>query len=117
MPGITVVNIDALSDVKYQTLQHREAEIPMARSIIKEQLTGFIQWYDMRKSASALNGIKARLIKMQQQNQLFAAHGNSDQKAEIQTVLNVMANKLRHENPGGCHYIEAINYFMDNRIA
>jgi glutamyl-tRNA reductase len=117
LPGVTLVNVDDLSRLKDQTLQKREAEAPKAKMIIAEQITSFIDWYQMRKNAPALLAIKTKL------NEISAGQHAAAKVAgvcplvkieeKIQRVINGIANKMRAHNQQGCHYIEAINEFMN----
>jgi len=117
MPGITLINVDELAGLKDETLQKREAEAPKAIMIIAEQMAGFMDWYRMRKNAPALNAIKTKL------SQISADHQFSEGRSgvcplvkievKIQRVINSIAAKMRSQNQQGCHYIEAINEFMN----
>jgi glutamyl-tRNA reductase len=118
LPHITLINVDALSVIKDQTIQQRMAEVPKAKEIIKQQMAEFMEWYLMRKNAPAIGAVKAKLNKLYIQNQLLV-NGNiiltANPKQKIQQVLNAMAFKMRGQNIVGCYYIEAINEFMDGR--
>jgi len=116
LPGVTLVNVDDLSRLKDQTLQRREAEAPKAKMIIAEQLTSFMDWYQMRKNAPALHAIKTKLNEISAgQNAVAKVSGVCPLikiEEKIQRVINGIANKMRAQNQQGCHYIEAINEFM-----
>jgi len=117
MPGITLVNVDELALLKDETLKKREAEAPKAMMIIAEQMAGFMDWYQMRKNAPALNAIKTRLNEISADQQ-FAVKTPGvcplvKIEVKIQRVINNIAAKMRSHNQQGCHYIEAINEFMN----
>ncbi len=118
MPGITLVNVDELAKLKDDTLKRREAETPKAKIIIAAQMADFMEWHQMRKNAPALNAIKIKLTEIHTLLKLtFPNAGptcpvmNADEK--IQRVINGIANKMRSQNQQGCHYIEAINEFIN----
>jgi glutamyl-tRNA reductase len=117
MPGITLINVDELAKLKDETLQKREAEAPKAIAIIAEQMAEFMDWHQMRKNAPALNAIKNKLNQISADQQ-FAARTPGvcplvKIEVKIQRVINSIAAKMRSHNRQGCHYIEAINEFMN----
>lgn len=119
LPGITLVNVDELSQLKDKTLAKRKAEIPKAKKIIAEHITEFLEWLAMRKHVPVLRAVKNKLqeihtcrlfIDYSSQHTIDPLKGDPDEK--IQKVINGMAVKMRSHNQGGCNYIEAINEFM-----
>ncbi|WP_295673224.1 glutamyl-tRNA reductase [uncultured Mucilaginibacter sp.] len=117
MPGITLVNVDELAKLKDETLQKREAEAPKAMAIIAEQMAEFMDWHQMRKNAPALKAIKNKLNQISADQQ-FAIKTSGvcplvKIEVKIQRVINSIAAKMRSHNRQGCHYIEAINEFMN----
>jgi glutamyl-tRNA reductase len=75
LPNILLVNVDMLSKLNDETLKKREAETPKAKEIISEQLTGFMEWYQMRRNAPALNAIKIKLNQIYQQQDTNLSDG------------------------------------------
>jgi glutamyl-tRNA reductase len=117
LPGITLVNVDELSQLKDKTLQKREAEVPKARGIIAVQLAEFIEWHEMRKHVPVLKAVKTKLKELHNCRLFIRVSGEiapSDTHADeqIQRVINGMATKMRQHNQRGCHYIEAINEYI-----
>ncbi len=100
---ITLVDVDALSKIKDETLQKRKDEVPKALNIIEEHYKDFIDWYDMRKHVPVLREVK---------NKLQELDNNSESKEKIQKVINGLAIKMRKELTPGCQYIQAINEFI-----
>jgi glutamyl-tRNA reductase len=119
LPHISLVNVDELSKLKDKTLQKRVAEIPRARAIIAEQLSAFLEWFEMRKHVPVLRAVKTKLKEIHERP-LFVQSLDTDidvvlassPDKKIQRVINGMATKMRQHNQRGCHYIEAINEFM-----
>jgi glutamyl-tRNA reductase len=119
LPNITLVNVDELSKLKDKTLLKRQAEIPKARTIIVEHLSGFLEWFEMRKHVPVLRAVKTKLKEIHE-CPLFVQSPATDRSAwlpsdpdkKIQQVINGMAFKMRQHNKKGCHYIEAINEFI-----
>jgi glutamyl-tRNA reductase len=117
---ITLVNVDELSKIKDATLYKREAEVPKAKAIIKEQMNEFLQWHEMRKNVPALKAVKNKLHAMHhcQLYTSYSARQNNKPMVAItsdyiiQKVINSMAVKMRNKNQRGCSYIEAINEFI-----
>ncbi len=118
--NITLVNVDDLSKIKDATLHKREAEIPKAEDIIKEQIFEFLEWYEMRKYVPLLKAVKNKLYAMHncelyisyfaKQNTPPVTPAITDLK--IQKVINGMAVNMRNQNQRGCNYITAINEFI-----
>ncbi|MFI5138773.1 MAG: glutamyl-tRNA reductase [Sphingobacteriales bacterium] len=117
LPGITLVNVDELSKLKDETLQRREAETPKAKAIIAAQIADYMEWYQMRKNAPALNAIKGKLIEIHTLLKITFPNGGKgcpvmNAERKIQKVISNVAFKMRSQNQQGCHYLEAINEFM-----
>ena len=117
LPNITLVNVDELSRLKDETLQKREAEVPKAKVIIAEHISEFMDWYEMRKHVPVLKAVKTKLKELHTCPVFVRVAGeplphrvNTDE--QIQRVINGMATKMRQQNQGGCHYIEAINEYI-----
>jgi len=120
LENITLVNVDELSKLKDSTLHKRKAEIPKAKEIIKMHIHDFVAWYDMRKYVPVLKAVKSKLQEMHDDplflkntHHLFTHPSLQEHSQErIQKVINGMAIKMRRQNQGGCHYIEAINEYI-----
>ncbi len=120
LKNIILVNVDDLSKIKDATLHKREAEIPKAEDIIKEQIFEFLEWYEMRKYVPLLKAVKNKLYAMHncelyisyfaKQNTPPVTPAITDLK--IQKVINGMAVNMRNQNQRGCNYITAINEFI-----
>ncbi|WP_259066760.1 glutamyl-tRNA reductase [Mucilaginibacter sp. X4EP1] len=117
LPYISLVNVDTLSKLKDETLKKRKAEAPKAKAIVAEHFTDFMEWHQMRKNAPTLNAIKTKLAEISAQHHVLLNGGETkcpfiSFEQKIQKVVNGTASKMRSQNKGGCHYIEAINEFM-----
>jgi len=114
---ITVLSVDDLSKQNDETLANRKAEVPKAKVIIARHITEFSDWLSMRRHAPMLKAVKTKLNELHTSPLFFTytstadfADNNPDER--IQRVINGMASKIRLQNQGGCHYIEAINEFI-----
>ncbi|TWI95875.1 glutamyl-tRNA reductase [Mucilaginibacter frigoritolerans] len=117
LANVTLVNVDMLSKLKDETLNKRKAEAPKAKMIVAEHFADFMEWHQMRKNAPALNALKIKLSEISKQHQELLNGGETkcpfiSFEQKIQRVVNGTASKMRSQNKGGCHYIEAINEFM-----
>ncbi|HVS97377.1 MAG TPA: glutamyl-tRNA reductase [Puia sp.] len=113
LPGVTLVNVDELSRIKDETLQKREADVPKARAIIAEHIAELLDWHSMRKHVPVLKAVKTKLKELHTSGLAGAVilpAGDADE--QIQRVINGMATKMRQQNQGGCHYIQAINEYI-----
>ncbi len=117
LKNVTLVSIDELSKINDETLAKRKAEVPKAKAIIAEHIAEFYEWLAMRRHAPMLKAVKTKLKEIHT-SPLFSNHTStvtfaiSDPDERIQRVINGMASKIRLQNQGGCHYIEAINEFI-----
>ena len=98
-------------------LANRKAEVPKAKVIIAKHIAEFVTGLSMRRHAPILKAVKIKLKEIHTSPLFFNytstanfARNNPDEK--IQRVINGMASKIRLQNQGGCHYIEAINEFI-----
>lgn len=116
LEGITVVNVDTLSKIKDETLENRRAEVPKALAIIQEHIAEFKEWHHMRRHVPVLKEVKDKLKAITIDESLLSrkqAKETITREETIQSVINVMATKMRRKNAAaGCHYIEAINDFI-----
>jgi len=113
LPNVRLINVDELSKLKDETLKKREAEVPKAKVIIKEIQEEFIEWHQMRRHVPLLKAAKSKLNEIH--NHPFSITSNccaKEAEIRIQRVINDMASRIRTQNQGACHYIEAINSFM-----
>ena len=117
LPNVKFVDVDLLSKIKDETLQSRKSEVPKAVVIIKELITEFIAWYDMRKHVPVLKEVKNKLQGIYidpillNNNQLCASPNAGDEE-RIQKVINSLAINIRKSNTLGCYYIQAINDYI-----
>jgi len=117
IPGITLINVDELSKIKDETLQKREAEVPKAKAIIAEHISELMEWFEMRKHVPVLKAVKSKLKELHTSPLFNQLSGQSvpcttDMDEQIQRVINGMATRMRQQNQGGCHYIQAINEYI-----
>ncbi len=116
LPGITLLNVDLLSRIKDETLEKRKLEVPKALNIIEEHIAEFNEWCDMRKHVPVLKEVKNKLKSIHIDAALLQNCFNTKEEVAkeqtIQSVINVLATKMRKYNAPGCHYIEAINDYI-----
>ena len=117
LSSVTLVSIDDLSKINDETLAKRQAEVPRAKNIIARHIAEFTDWLVMRRHAPILKAVKIKLKEIHT-SPLFSTYTSTPNFAKInpdekiQRVINGMASKIRLQNQGGCHYIEAINEFI-----
>lgn len=113
LPNVRLVNVDELSKLKDETLKKRKAEVPKAKVIINELKEEFMEWHEMRRHVPLLKAAKLKLKEIH--NHPLSITSNccaKEAELRIQRVINDMASRIRVQNQGACHYIEAINSFM-----
>jgi glutamyl-tRNA reductase len=113
LPGITFVDVDALSRIKDETLLQRKAEVPKALEIIDTHIADFLSWYDMRKQVPVLKEVRSKLQAIQIDPMLLKRNaGYIAEEDRLQKVINSMATRMRRDYMPGCHFIAAINDYI-----
>lgn len=117
IPGISLVNVDELSQINDETLRRREADIPKAQHIIAQHAGEFMDWYQMRQHAPILKAAKSTLQQIHSDPLFLPLYHyqpmNSQTDKKIQRIINGMASKMKTANQKGCHFIQAINEFIE----
>ncbi|GAC1415290.1 MAG: glutamyl-tRNA reductase [Candidatus Velthaea sp.] len=74
IPGVHVVDIDALKNVVEDNLVHRREAIPLVEEIISEHAERFQQWYQARVAVPVISSLtqKAEAIRESEVERLFA---------------------------------------------
>jgi glutamyl-tRNA reductase len=105
--GVTLVHLDALSQITDETLERRKQYIPAAETIIEEIKDEFKTWMNARKFAPTITALKAKLnnIKTSELNFQRKKISNFDEEqAEIistriiQKITTHFANHLKDDN-------------------
>lgn len=117
IPGVTLVHLDALSQITDETLEKRKQYIPDAEAIIAEIKHEFIGWVNARKFAPTITALKEKLntIKTSELNFQRKKLSNFDEEqAEIistriiQKITTHFANHLKDGNDDSIEWIEKI---------
>ncbi len=74
IPGVHLVDIDALKHVVEDTLEHRREAIPLVEEIISEHTERFHEWYQSRVAVPIISSLtqKAELIRESEVERLFS---------------------------------------------
>jgi glutamyl-tRNA reductase len=105
--GVTLVHLDALSQITDETLEKRKQHIPGAEAIIEEIKGEFKDWMNARKFAPTITALKEKLnnIKTSELNFQRKKIANFDEEqAEIistriiQKITTHFANHLKDDN-------------------
>ena len=106
-PHVTLVHLDALSQITQATLASREAEIPKAEAIITELKNEFLNWLQSRTHVHTLQQFKAKLQKIKQEEIQFQskkiadfnhAHAEAISDRIIQKITKDVARHLKSSN-------------------
>ena len=102
---VTLINLDALSQITNKALEDRRQYIPQAETILEEVKEEFLQWLEHRQYAPALRALKAKLtaqqsseIKNQEKKAVLKPEAVSVSDQMIQKITGQLANYLK-ENP------------------
>lgn len=117
LSNVTLIHLDYLSQITDETLEKRKAHIPLAKSIIKEIKSEFIEWLDNRKYAPTIKALKLKLNDFAsaeldtQRKKLF---NFNEEQAEIisnriiQKITNHFAHHLREDQNSTDESLELI---------
>lgn len=108
LPGVTLVNVDALSKIKDESLKQREAEVPQARAIIAEELRELESWFTTR---SVLSTVKKKLEKLHTVHYENGKRQGEDPK-QLDSIIAGLAVKVKQDDAIGCHCIHAFNQLI-----
>jgi len=115
--GVTLVHLDALSQITDETLEKRKQYIPAAEAIIGEIQGEFTEWMNARKFAPTITALKEKLnsIKTSELNFQRKKLSNFDEEqAEIistriiQKITTHFANHLKDGNDESIEWIEKV---------
>jgi glutamyl-tRNA reductase len=118
LPGVTVVGIDEISRMRDDSLRRRQEDVPAALAIIREQMSAFGEWLDMRQNLPVIHAVREKLNSLREagihETVTTHAHDHPNMGGEerIQKVINGMALRMRNRHQPGCHFIEAIREYV-----
>lgn len=110
--GVEVIGIDEVSKTLQDTFEKRNAEIPKANLIINEYLHQFKAWMAMYTHVPAINSMKSKLETLSRSHS-FPGVTETMIGNRINKTVGVLASNLRQKDEKGCHYINAINDFLN----
>lgn len=96
LPGITLVDLDALHPPMAQAEALREAEVPLAEQIVASELEGFSAWVRAESAREALRPLREALNAVCQRELAFAAQrsGADLDRAAERIVAKLMARPM-----------------------
>ncbi len=117
LPGKTLTGIDEVSTMLSNTINKRKAEIPKALNIIDKYETEYVDWLRMYRHIPMLNDIRAKLTELGgitscELAVTHLANNNPVVSQKVNKTVGELANNLRYKKEKGCHYINAINSFL-----
>ena len=113
LPGINLIGIDEISLVLNATLAKRNDEIPKAVSIIEQYQGEFFNWLHMQRHVPAINDMKIKLFRLGEVHFSHVKNQNHFLNSHVNRTIGSLAMDLRYKEEKGCHYIRAINEFLE----
>jgi glutamyl-tRNA reductase len=111
MRGNVLHGIDEISRVLETTITKRNSEIPKALSILEAYQSEFLNWLHLQKHVPMLNDIKDKLHNLGEIH--FCGIENKQLlSSRVNKTVGSLAMNLRYGHDKGCHYINAINEFL-----
>jgi glutamyl-tRNA reductase len=108
LAGMQLINVDALSRIKDESLRQREAEIPQANAIIAEELKELESWFTTR---TLLSTVKKKLQTLNTVHYENGERKGSDPK-QLDSIIAGLAVKVKQDDAIGCHCIHAFNQLI-----
>ena len=117
--GITLADIDEVSQIMRKTFERRKAEIPKALDIITQFEKEFFDWLSMYQHSSLIKEMKYKLFALTEL-QMPCCEMAVDAKElqvhqlnhKVNKAVNSLASNLRVKKEKGCQYINTINEFL-----
>jgi glutamyl-tRNA reductase len=106
LDNVSLVHLDALSQITDETLERRRSDIPKAEAIIEEVKAEFTAWLETRKFAPTIKALKQKLTAIKNAELDFhrkKISGFDESQAElisnriIQKITTQFANHLKDE--------------------
>ncbi len=106
LKNVTLIHMDHLSNMTDETLEKRKAQVPLAKSIIEEVKSEFIDWLDNRKFVPTIKALKHKLDdfkKAELDTQRKKINNFNEEQAEIisnniiQKITNHFALHLKED--------------------
>jgi glutamyl-tRNA reductase len=113
MENVMASGIDEISQVLVSTELMRTNEIPKAEAILLAYESDFHNWLDLQKHVPLINTMKDKLYGLGEPGTNTNTHQRSLHSRVNQTV-GILAMNLRYKEEKGCHYINAINQFLQS---
>ncbi len=116
--NVKLIHLDHLSQMTDETIEHRQAHIPLAEVIIEEEEKEFTIWLDARKFAPTIKALKHKLEEIKSEEIDFQRKKidafNEDQADVlsdriIQKITKHFANHLKDNNTSTDESIELIS--------
>ncbi|MFY8214657.1 MAG: glutamyl-tRNA reductase [Flavobacterium sp.] len=107
IPGVSLVDLDQLSQITDETLEKRKSQIPAAEAIINEVESEFIDWTKQRKFAPTIHALKQKLNQIKESEltvQRKKSNDFNEEQAElisariIQKITNHFASHLKEDD-------------------
>jgi len=107
IPGVSLVDLDQLSQITDETLEKRKSQIPAAEAIINEVESEFIDWTKQRKFAPTIHALKQKLNQIKESEltvQRKKSNNFNEEQAElisariIQKITNHFASHLKEDD-------------------
>lgn len=107
IPGVSLVDLDQLSQITDETLEKRKSQIPAAEAIINEVESEFIDWTKQRKFAPTIHALKQKLNQIKESELMVQRKKMNDfneEQAElisariIQKITNHFASHLKDDD-------------------
>jgi len=105
--GITLLNVDEVSQILDKTIAGRQAEVPKALGIIHETLGSLEDWHRQQFNNPLLRIVKSQLFQI---SEIYFSESNDYEN--IHKVVSTLAIQLKEKNNKGCQALLALNSYL-----
>ena len=118
---VKLTGLDEVSQYLQTTLAMRMQEIPKAYSIILEYQDDFYTWLKWQRHVPVINDMRAKLYTLGEIHFCSVNNQQIENDSEllddkVNRTVGSLARNLRLKHEKGCHYINAINEFLEQDI-
>jgi glutamyl-tRNA reductase len=116
--GITLVDIDEVSQIMQKTFARRNAEIPKALEILNQFEKEFYDWLSMYQHSNLIQEMKFKLFALTELQMPACEMANSTATnnefihLKVNKAVNSFASNLRVKKEKGCQYINTFHEFL-----
>lgn len=105
--GISLMNVDEVSQIPNKTIALRQSEVSKAMYIIDKTMDSLMAWSRQQSDIPLLHQVKSQLYQL---SETYPEHNFKEEK--IQKAVSSLAVHLKYKTNKGCQCINALNFYL-----